>query len=114
MREPLPDAAMVWTEDEAREVLDAWRRSGESLAAFARRHRLTAQRLYWWRSRLSSPPSPKSAAVVSFVPATVIDPEPAADGAGIVIRLPSGVAIEIAHASPAWLAAIVSELARSS
>jgi hypothetical protein len=104
---------MVWTEDEAREVLDAWRRSGESLAAFARNHRLTVQRLYWWRRRLS-PPSSKPAAVVSFVPATVIDPEPVGDGAGIVIRLPSGVAIEIAHASPAWLAAVVSELARSS
>jgi hypothetical protein len=104
---------MIWTEDQAREVLDAWRRSGETLVTFARNHRLTVQRLYWWRRRLPSSP-PKSAAVVSFVPATVIDPASATDGAGVVIRLPNGVAIEISSASPAWLTAIVSELARSS
>ena len=38
-----------WREEHARVVLDAWKASGESMAAFARRHELTVQRLRWWK-----------------------------------------------------------------
>lgn len=41
-----------WREAQARVVVDAWRRSGESLAAFARSHRLGQQRLKRWARRL--------------------------------------------------------------
>ena len=108
MRESIPDAAAIWTEDDARRALEAWRRSGDSLAAFARRHGLTPERLYWWRRRLATAVAPPPARL-SLVPATVV----VADEAGIAIRLPSGVTIEVASASPTWVAAVVSELARS-
>ena len=41
-----------WSEEQAREVLDAWRASGESVPVFAARAGLGAQRIYWWRERL--------------------------------------------------------------
>lgn len=41
-----------WREGQARVVVDAWRRSGESLAAFARSHRIGRQRLKRWAGRL--------------------------------------------------------------
>jgi hypothetical protein len=101
MRTRLPDPAGAWTDDDARAVLDEWRRSGETLAAFGRRHGVTAARLYWWKKRLAATPT------LSLVPASIIS-----EGAVLTIRLPSGVAIEVTSASPSWVAAIVAELTR--
>ena len=42
-----------WSEVDARVVLAQFERSGDSVLAFARAHGLNAQRIYWWRSRLS-------------------------------------------------------------
>jgi len=42
-----------WSPAEAGGVLDRADRSGLSDAAFAKRHRLSAKRLGWWRKRLS-------------------------------------------------------------
>jgi hypothetical protein len=39
-------------EVEARGVLEAWRRSGLSIEAFARGRGLVPQRLHWWRKKL--------------------------------------------------------------
>ena len=75
------------------------------MAAFGRRRGVTAARLYWWRKRLAAAPRP--APTVSLVPASIIS-----EGAGLTIRLPDGVVIEVANASPSWVAAIVAELAR--
>jgi transposase-like protein len=41
-----------WSEEEAREVLEALERSGQSVGAFAADHDLDPQRLYCWRRRL--------------------------------------------------------------
>lgn len=41
-----------WTEVEARAALRAWRKSGLSLTAFAKRQGIVPQRLYWWRNKL--------------------------------------------------------------
>jgi transposase-like protein len=41
-----------WTEVEARGVLEAWKRSGASIEAFARTRGLVPQRLYWWKRKL--------------------------------------------------------------
>lgn len=111
MRNPFPDPDSEWTEDDARVVLEEWRRSGTSIAVFARERGVSAPRLYWWRRRLSpdgARPSP-----VSLVPATIVS---AVTTAAVVIRLPNGIAVELASAgvSPAWLAEVVEELARSS
>ncbi len=37
-----------WTEVEARGALEAWKRSGMSLEAFARSRGIVPQRLHWW------------------------------------------------------------------
>ena len=101
MPRPLPDRRDTWTDDDARRVLDAWRASGESIPAFAKRHELTPQRLYWWKRRLAEPnPEPE----LPFVPATVIPSE-----AVITIRA-GNIAVEIDNASPSWVAALVTEL----
>lgn len=101
----LPELSTEWTEGDARQVLDEWRQSGQTIAAFARDRGMSAPRLYWWRRRL-----PKAGAVapaLSLVPAKIVM---RTDAASIVIRLPSGIAIEMANASPSMVAAIVSEL----
>jgi|SRR5579872_3469771 len=41
-----------WTEQDAREVIAALERSGESVGAFAATHGLDPQRVYLWRRRL--------------------------------------------------------------
>ena len=104
----LSDLPAEWTEDDARLALDEWRRSGQTIAAFAREHQMSAPRLYWWRKRL-----PKDGAVpmMSLVPAKIVA---RSEMAAVVIRLPSGVAIEMANTSPCAIAAVVSELERSS
>ncbi|HEX4492479.1 MAG TPA: hypothetical protein VH914_14830 [Acidimicrobiia bacterium] len=101
----LPELSAVWTEGDARQVLDEWRQSGQTIAAFARDRGVSAPRLYWWRRRL--PKARAVAPVLSLVPAKIVA---RTDTASIVIRLPSGIAIEMAHASPSMVAAIVSEL----
>jgi hypothetical protein len=104
----LPDLAAEWTEDDARLVLNEWRQSGQTIAAFARERHMSAPRLYWWRKRLPKDGGPPP--VISLVPAKVV----MQSGAGaVVIRMPSGVAIELADASPSLVAAIVGELERS-
>ncbi len=105
-----PDPTSTWSLDDARRIFDEWRRSGETLAAFARRCGVSAARLYWWRKRLAA--APREAAALSLVPATVID-ETAATPAALTIRLPNGIGIEAPHATPAWIAAVVAALARS-
>ncbi len=107
----VPDPHATWTEDEGRAALEAWRASGASLAAFARRERLGVQRLYWWKRRLGWDAPQQALAPLSLVPAMVIGTSAASTG--ITIRLPNGVAIEVADASPAWVAAVAVELARS-
>lgn len=99
-----------WTPKDARRVLAACDGSGLSVAAFAREHRLNGQRLSWWRKRLgewdgsalvaaSTPP-------VRFVPA-MVQGSRVATGGMIAIRLPDGVMVEIADASPQWVALLV-------
>jgi hypothetical protein len=105
----LPELSTEWTENEAREVFDEWRRSGQTIAAFARERRMSAPRLYWWRRRL--PKVGAAEAAMSLVPAKIVM---RGDGAPIVIRLPSSIVIEMVDASPSLVAAIVREIERSS
>jgi hypothetical protein len=90
-------------------VLDEWRQSGQTIATFARERHMSAPRLYWWRKRL--PKNVVAAPMMSLVPARIVA---RSEGTAIVIRLPSGITLEMANASPNWIAAIVSELERSS
>ena len=105
----LPDANDRWTDEEARLVLTAWQQSGDSGAEFARAHGLKVPRLYRWSSRLRERAQRSGGMATKFVPAEVTTKE-----AGILIRVPNGVAIEIAHGSAEWVATVISELMRTS
>lgn len=100
----IPDPSAAWTPDEARAIFDEWHRSGESVAAFARRHGVSATRLYWWRRRLDE----ASVVQPAFIPASIVSVD-----AMVTVRLAGDVTIEIAHVTPSWIAAMVSELTRS-
>jgi transposase-like protein len=105
---PSSDARRThWTEEDARQVLDEWRRSGDTLAAFARARGLVPERIAWWRKRLAGSRSTTGPAL-TLVPATVVTMEPA-----VVLRLPNGLALEVSNASPSWIAAVARELTRS-
>lgn len=113
----LPDPASYWREPEARRVIDAWRQSGESVAAFGRRHGINVKRLRWWSKRLATSEraiprtrcsTSESRTLVSLVPATIV----ATDELAAVIRLSGGIAVELTHATPAQIAAIANALAR--
>ena len=62
-----------WSEHNARQALSAWRASGLTVRAFARRYGVPAQRLHRWFRRLGAWPPPitrsprASAAAPSFV-----------------------------------------------
>ena len=47
-----------WRAAEAERVVEVWRRSGQSVAAFARQHGLSAARLLRWRARLEPTVAP--------------------------------------------------------
>lgn len=72
-----------WTITEARVVVEAHRHSGLSLAAFARRHGLSLQRLYDWRRRLDVAPR-FLPVILKATPDTVLPPEKT--GLEIVLR----------------------------
>src|SRR5262249_11590964 len=102
-----------WTEADARGVLAEWERSGKTLEAFARSRGLVPQRLAWWKKRLRAA-RPETSAALTFVPAAVIGAAPASTATpAAAIRLPHGIVIEIDGVSPAWVAALARELARS-
>jgi transposase-like protein len=110
MRKRFSDPAGSWTEDDARAVVEEWRRSGETIAAFARRHSMSAWRLYSWRKKLRTEAKPRAVPTLSLVPASIV----AVSGATLTLRLPGEVSIEVANASPSWVATLVAELTRSS
>jgi hypothetical protein len=101
---------ILWTESDARRVLAEWKRSGDTLEAFARSRGLVPQRIAWWRKRLREP-RPEASTALTFVPAAAIGGEGAAPSA--MIRLSYGIVIELDGASPIWVAALARELARS-
>jgi transposase-like protein len=106
----LPDPTSEWTEDEARRALERWRQSGETIAAFARSHSVSAPRLYWWRRRLAATvPAAEPRPAIRLAPATIIS-----EAATIELRLPNGIVVEVTGVSPSWAAAMIAELMRAS
>lgn len=88
-----PEKVQAW-----RALVDAWKRSGQTVNAFCRTRQITRSNFDRWRrllaaeSIISSPP-PSSA----FVPVRVVA-EPMAEvvlRSGIVVRLPLGAAADV-------------------
>ena len=46
-----------WSEHEARGVLSAWRKSGQTIERFALDRGLAPQRVRWWRNKLEGKPT---------------------------------------------------------
>jgi hypothetical protein len=88
-----------WTKAEARQVLAAWKKSGLPLGTFARERGVGAERLRWWRKRLSEATTVKrkKATTVRLVPATVSVPlVDLGVGADVSIRFPvTGPVVDI-------------------
>lgn len=67
----------VWSKAEGTRVVEVWRRSGASRAAFARHYGIHVHRLYFWIARTAehpgrgTPPQPPHA-VVRFHPVRVV------------------------------------------
>lgn len=83
-------SSVYWREEDAKAVVAAWRASGESLSAFARRHGVERRRIARWSRRLDT------AAPLQFHPVRVtgaFDPKPSP--AAIEIELPSGERIRL-------------------
>jgi hypothetical protein len=98
--------------DEARQALREWRASGGPLERFARQRGLTAQRLRWWRDRLSEweDPAPREASLAPVV----ITGRPVERSAAVTLRA-GDLVVEVAdvEAVPAgWLSAFMVGLSR--
>lgn len=85
-------------------MIEAWRRSGEPGAVFARRHGLQSKRIKYWAARLSRAEEP--APTLALVPATVVGAELSA-----VIRA-GEVTVELSSATAEQVAAIAQALMR--
>jgi hypothetical protein len=100
-----------WREADARVVVAAWRRSGQSRAAFATQHRLAVRRLARWVARLGR----SSPGRVRFHPVRVVAPaEPAteAPAPALEVLLPSGCRVRVPPGvAAADLRAVVAALA---
>lgn len=101
-----------WRADDAGRVLVAWKSSGESMAGFAERHGLNAQRIAWWQKRLASTAS----ATLTLVPVTVRAEAPPRASAALSFVVGGNLRIDVTDASrvpPLWFAAVVDALSRS-
>ena len=84
-----------WRAPDARVLVEAWRGSGETLAAFARQHGVERRRLARWVGRLES----ASAETLRFHPVRLVDRrrglETGGSTAAIEIRLGGGHRIRV-------------------
>ncbi len=80
-----------WSEHEARSVLIAWRKSGQSIERFAKERGLVPQRVRWWKTKLEgdtkAPAPPESA--LTLLPVQVTEPAPAKRGEPVAVYLRS-------------------------
>ncbi len=98
-----------WSWEQGSKVVSEWRRSGLSMAAFARQRRLGTQRLRYWRDRIEGDETSAGVSDATdgkLVPGVVV-------GLGtsrISVHLPRGVIVEAPTAvdvEVAWLAEVV-------
>jgi hypothetical protein len=85
-----------WSEHEARGVLSAWRKSGQSLERFAKERGIVPQRIRWWRAKLEG----KSTALVrssslALLPVQVTESAPAKRGEPVAVYLRSGHIVKV-------------------
>lgn len=83
---------LYWREAEARVVVEAWRKSGETLSAFARRYLVERERLARWARRLE-----RAGVGQHFHPVRLVERPVDTGGAPIEIELAGGQRVRVAH-----------------
>lgn len=66
---------LLWTEAHARRELEAWRRSGDSMAAYTCERGYSAQRLSWRKGRLEAAEQPVETTTLALVTAVITSVE---------------------------------------
>lgn len=107
-----------WSAAEARRVVEAWVRSGESLTAFARSAGLVPQRVSWWRKQLgiagARTESGAAGVTAAFVPVVVKSSQQKQVEAAAVVVAFGGVRMEVRDlddSSAAWVARVLRTVA---
>lgn len=105
-----------WSEEDARRMLAALRKSRTPVSVFAKKRGITTQRVFWWKKRLRDWERGEGEAAEAeshLVPVNVL---PAVDPAPrplVAIRIGSELAVEVAEPSavpPQWVSAVVAAL----
>jgi hypothetical protein len=81
-----------WSEVEARGMLAAWKKSGLSIADFAREREIVPQRIYYWLKRVEELDAQRP----QLLPVTVRS-EPARRGEPVTLLLRSGHMMKLAN-----------------
>ena len=84
-------SVVYWSDAEGRSAVIAWRASGLTKKAFARRHGIAAQRITYWERRL--PSSSTMRADITLAPVTVLATPPRESD--IAIELRSGHVVRV-------------------
>jgi transposase len=88
-----------------RNLIDRWRASGQTVAAFCAAHRVSQATFYTWRKRLATSGPDTTTPAPTFAPVRVI-PDPTAE-----VVLPTGLVIRVpVSADPAAVARLVAAL----
>lgn len=98
-----------------KELLERWRSSGESAAAFCRRQGIAPQKLSYWKRSLGRPSRraarPARAAHSGFVPVQLVEGPAEAAGGSLEIVLGNGWRVLVREGvSPELLAEVVAAL----
>jgi hypothetical protein len=104
-----------WTQEQAREVLQRQRASGEGVTEFAHRMGFVPQRLFWWRGQLGDSEPAEASCERAFVPVVVRDQHPAC-ATRIVVDLGDGIQVqvnEVDASTAGWVALLLSARGRS-
>lgn len=89
-------ARVKWSEVEARGVLEAWRRSGMTLEAFARQRGLVTQRLHWWKAKLARAEKALAPGTPAVLPVRV-NAETSRRGEPVTVLLRTGHMLKVSH-----------------
>ena len=88
-----------------RNLIDRWKASGQSIAAFCAAHRVSPATFYSWRKRLATRGRDTAAPAPTFAPVRIV-PDPTAD-----VILPNGLIVRVPAATdPAAVARLVAAL----